>query len=57
VNLLFFAADPEPAGLALGRFPVPAWVIWVVSALVVAFAASFLLARARRSKGPRKGAQ
>jgi hypothetical protein len=55
VNLLLFAAEPDPAGLAMGRFPAPAWVIWLVSALVITFAASFLVIRARRSKAPRKG--
>jgi hypothetical protein len=53
VNLLLFAADP--AGLAQGRFPAPAWVIWLVSAVVVTFAVSFLVIRARRSKARRKG--
>jgi hypothetical protein len=55
VNLLLFAADPDPAGLARGRFPAPAWVIWLVSAAVVAGAVVFLVIRARRSKAQPKG--
>jgi hypothetical protein len=54
VNLLLFAAEPDPSGLALGRFPAPAWVIWVVSAVVVLGAITFLVIRARRSKASRR---
>jgi hypothetical protein len=54
VNLLLLAAEPDPAGLAHGRYPAPAWVIWLLSAVVVAFAVVFLALRARRSKAPPK---
>ena len=52
MNLLLLAAEPDPAGLAHGRYPAPAWVIWIVSAAVVIFAVVFLALRARRSKAP-----
>ena len=55
MNLLLFAAEPGPAGLAQGRFPVPAWVIWLVSAAVIVSAVGFLVIRARRGKGQPKG--
>jgi hypothetical protein len=50
VKLLLFAAAPDSAGLALGRFPAPAWAIWLVSAVVVLGSVLFLVIRARRSK-------
>jgi hypothetical protein len=54
VDLLLFAAD-DPGGLARGRFPAPAWVIWLVSAAVIVVAAGFLRRRARQGKTPPKG--
>ena len=52
MNLLLSAAaaEPDPAGLAAGRYPVPAFVIWIVGGVVLALAVLVLVIRARRAR-------
>jgi hypothetical protein len=59
VNLLAIASavtevtPPPPGGLAWGRYPVPAWVLWLVCAVTVLGAVAFLIARAQRASPKR----
>jgi hypothetical protein len=53
--LLLAAAAPDPSGLALGRYPAPAWAIWLASSVVILGAAIFLVIRARLSRRSKTG--
>jgi hypothetical protein len=56
VNVLFLAADdPDPTGLARGRYPAPSWLIWLVCAVVVVGSVAFLVIRARRARSAPRG--
>lgn len=55
MKLLLIADEvpPPPGGLAWGRYPAPAWVLWIVCAATVIGAAVFLVIRARRARRKR----
>jgi hypothetical protein len=54
VNLLLLAGAHDPAGLARGRYPAPSWLIWLVTAVVVAGIAIFLVIRGIRARRGRR---
>ncbi|MFO0760828.1 MAG: hypothetical protein U0359_30405 [Byssovorax sp.] len=57
MDLLLLAADPEgPTGLAQGRYPVPAWVIWIAAGGVVLLGAMIVAIRIIRARRARDAA-
>jgi hypothetical protein len=45
------AIEPaDPTGLAQGRYPAPAWLIWLAAGAVVALAAVILVIRLLRAR-------